>query len=462
MIIDIKVALEGVLGHSAALIRLFNGGHEKSNLTTLGDCGIGDGSKLFAALDSVLPQQAFGWGIQLFGEFKNDDSRAKDLVEKCLQGMLMGVMPRLAQDGSGGTYVLRDASHTAVAVFKPEDEEPFAPNNPKRYVGTQMFQRGLRKGISSGEAASREVAAFILDTGSFSGVPFTTRVEACHPSFCYRNHDRHAPLPLKVGSLQSFVEYTDTASDFGPQVFPNREVHKIGILDIRLVNTDRNDGNILVQNRSSQTFLIPVDHGYCLPDVFEIAWCDWVWIHWPQAQRPFDQETLDFIDSIDIDGDVQLLRQKLSIRDAPLQIMRMTCMTLKIGAAAGLNLYEIATIIARDNLDAPSLLETIVLQAKALALSCKKKQKEPPSLVRSTSSFDISMMKAGVSSPASDSKDCPLSSSSEALWDSVFWKYFDILIRQVIDKKASVKAKFPNLERSLRYRRYSYSLGRDS
>ena len=46
-----------------------------------------------------------------------------------------GLAPTLALDGMGGTYILKDARRRPVAVFKPRDEEPFAPNNPRGLAG---------------------------------------------------------------------------------------------------------------------------------------------------------------------------------------------------------------------------------------------------------------------------------------------------------------------------------------
>lgn len=40
-------------------------------------------------------------------------------------------------------------------------------------------------------------------------------------------------LPMKTGSLQEFVRFDDIAGNYAPKKFPVREVHKIGILDIR-------------------------------------------------------------------------------------------------------------------------------------------------------------------------------------------------------------------------------------
>lgn len=58
-------------------------------------------------------------------------------------------------DGTGGTYFLRDNNKRVAAVFKPVDEEPFAPNNPRGYVG-ELGQQGLRRGVRAGGGAQRE------------------------------------------------------------------------------------------------------------------------------------------------------------------------------------------------------------------------------------------------------------------------------------------------------------------
>ena len=106
-----------------------------------------------------------------------------------------------------------------------------------------------------------------------------------------------ATLPVKRGSLQEFIYYDELVSDLNPKKFPVHEVHKIAILDIRLLNLDRNDANILVkyehtdpppgvawEDHEPQVHLIPIDHGYCMPSTLEVGWCDWVWYEWPQSK----------------------------------------------------------------------------------------------------------------------------------------------------------------------------------
>jgi hypothetical protein len=78
--------------------------------------------------------------------------------------------------------LLRGSNKKTIAVFKPIDEEAFAPNNPRDHVGP-FGSKTFRVGVLSGESCIREVAAFLLDYKGFSGVPPTTLVATSHDSF---------------------------------------------------------------------------------------------------------------------------------------------------------------------------------------------------------------------------------------------------------------------------------------
>lgn len=41
----------------------------------------------------------------------------------------------MTEEGISGSYFLENVNRHRVAIFKPLDEEPYAPNNPKGYVG---------------------------------------------------------------------------------------------------------------------------------------------------------------------------------------------------------------------------------------------------------------------------------------------------------------------------------------
>lgn len=95
---------------------------------------------------------------------------------------------------------------------------------------------------------------------------------------------------MKFGSLQQFVESEGAVENFSPDNFHRDEVHKIAILDLRLLNLDRNEQNILVRNKIKMDkktnkkrqvrTLVPIDHGLCIPDNLAICSFDIAWLSW--------------------------------------------------------------------------------------------------------------------------------------------------------------------------------------
>lgn len=191
-------------------------------------------------------------------------------IKQVRRAMDMGIHgPKLTIEGFGGTYFLFDPRRRPLAVFKPADEEPYAPLNPRgpelvaewgrvavamspgseggggKGKVEEVFQ--MRPGVTPGEGYMREVAAYLLDHNGFSGVPETTVVEARHRAFHYPSSSSSAIRAsrvggknVKVGSFQEFVRHDAVGEDLSPSLFPVREVHKIALLDLRLLNSDRN------------------------------------------------------------------------------------------------------------------------------------------------------------------------------------------------------------------------------
>lgn len=144
----------------------------------------------------------------------------RSLVHQARQALANNLKPAFILDGSGGTYFLHNTRKAKIAVFKPADEEPYADNNPRGYIrqpGQNMF---LREGVIPGEACIREVAAFMLDHGGFSGVPMTTLVECRHPSFNVNgSHLTLAEGGASIGShsLTLSSSHTPTSSSSLPK-----------------------------------------------------------------------------------------------------------------------------------------------------------------------------------------------------------------------------------------------------
>ncbi|CBK23691.2 uncharacterized protein [Blastocystis hominis] len=274
----------------------------------------------------------------------------------------VGIIPELALYGTGGTYFLKDRYKWNLLVFKPEDEEPFAEHNPRNFQGV-TGQSGFRKGIRSGEGWKREVAAYLIDHGHIFAVPSTVQAHVCHPFFT----QRHPKLRFKVGSLQEFVQDADLVSDWSPSKFSAFEVQKIAFLDMYLMNTDRNDANIMVCKKRQITaddafLLIPIDHGYTMPDRYELNEWSWCWLDWKQMKRPWDNRIVEYAAQLNVQEDVRLLNESLGIRKICLILFRISGLVLKIGIQHGLVPYDIASMyIRRDSSpDAPCALEKLV------------------------------------------------------------------------------------------------------
>lgn len=294
--------------------------------------------------------------IQIVSKVKLDQEFL-DSLDEVRNSFVTGIKPELSLYGSGGTYFLNDAYKWNLLVFKPEDEEPFAENNPRNLQGV-TGHRGFRKGIRSGEGWKREVAAFMLDRSRLFSVPTTAQALVCHPYF----RNRNPGVKTKVGSLQQFVCDADLCSDWSCSLYSAFEVQKIAFLDMYMMNTDRNDANIMVKRRGGEMKLIPIDHGYCLPDCFEINDLSWCWLDWKQTRQPWDPRIVAFAEQMDVLGDARMLNEWLGIRRVCLLLFRMSGLLLKRGVTQGLSPAELASFyVRRDvNQERPCPLECIV------------------------------------------------------------------------------------------------------
>uniref|UniRef100_A0A0E0L6H7 1-phosphatidylinositol 4-kinase n=1 Tax=Oryza punctata TaxID=4537 RepID=A0A0E0L6H7_ORYPU len=306
-----------------------------------------------------------------------------NLVGAVMGGMEKGNAPIMSSEGTGGAYFMQDASgQEHVAVFKPVDEEPMAANNP-RGLPPSSTGEGLKKGTRVGEGAIREVAAYILDhppggrrsfagrhgagAVGFAGVAPTALVRCMHRSFkqpASEQGKQQQPL-FKVGSLQAFVKNSGSCEDMGPGAFPVHEVHKICVLDIRLANADRHAGNILTcrEEQGNGISLVPIDHGYCLPESFED--CTFEWLYWPQCREPFSEETVEYIRSLDAEEDIAILRFHGWEMPAKCErVLRVTTMLLKKGVDAGLAAFDMGSILCRETLTKESVIEEIIREVQ--------------------------------------------------------------------------------------------------
>ena len=309
-------------------------------------------------------------------------------------------------DCTGGVYFMRALCGRKVAVFKPFDEEQGMPNNTKGYHGTGDL--GLRQFTKPGYGCVREVAAYIMDVDNFCGVPPTMLVHCEHPILHYPEHggSKGHSYP-KLGSLQKFVHALDTFEDIGQRLLSDLEVQKVALLDLRLLNGDRNASNILVikkcLNDGNNSFcgntcdksepchvetkqfypqtssascdgegrkkadlysLIPIDHGYCLPSKLLINELDWAWFYYPQISRPVHDDIKEYLAKLDLEILLKQMLAQVSLSEESIFLAKISHRLIVDGVAAGLTLFDIASIVARIEENVPSALERAIEEAE--------------------------------------------------------------------------------------------------
>jgi len=300
------------------------------------------------------------------------------VFKKAQAGLDLGFSPTLASAGTGGAYFLLGPDGSRVGVFKPQDEEPGAWNNPRgihalRGGGAegpggegdiQEMREGLRKGSVVGEGAYREFAAYILDYGGLCGVP-PTAICSARITECGKFARMVVAGEGKCGSLQMFVRSDSDCEERGVSEFPASEVHKIAILDMRLGNCDRNGSNVLATKTNGEWKLTPIDHGYCLPA--SLVDVSFEWVHWPQAQKPFSADMRDFVAALDVDADLEMLASHgVELRRECVRVFRICTMLLRKGVAAGLTARQLGEIYCRQTMS-KSVLEKLSNRALRLA-----------------------------------------------------------------------------------------------
>jgi len=256
------------------------------------------------------------------------------------------------EDGVNGVYFVKlQDKEGNFGVFKPSHEEAFAPENQKDRIGGLNEESPLKSGTYVGEAYKKEVAAYLLDHEHFARVPATKFSSV-------RIQPTEAP---KFGSLQEFVQNEGASEDFSPSKFSVKDVHSIGLLDTRICNLDRHSGNMLVVPNGGELSLIPIDHGFSLPDYGKLKDVTFDWLSWKQASVPFSEETKEYVKSLDVTADASMLK-KLGLRDESIVTYLMCSTFTKEAVAAGWTLKMIGEFMQRDLMreQEPSKFEVLV------------------------------------------------------------------------------------------------------
>mmetsp|Transcript_8675 Transcript_8675/g.10379 ORF Transcript_8675/g.10379 Transcript_8675/m.10379 type:complete len:303 (+) Transcript_8675:2117-3025(+) len=237
----------------------------------------------------------------------------------------------------------------------------------------------------------------------------------------------------------------------------NNKNNILGLESIK--NSSNSNSNSNSKSEPPRISLVPIDHGYCFPDSLEISWCDWCWLDWPQCKEPLSKEMLYYIDKvINPMEDGELISNKLlvgsinknkthshhtTIRKQNTKkenneeeefhidnkdeedeenvmnkksgyLIRLSGLLLQYGCRNGLSLYEIATLIVRQDLDGeePSQLE--ILYEKALLTFNDQMMDDETNETNSNNDNDKLQNEKGFHFQSSISYASPISPSSSS------------------------------------------------
>ncbi len=280
-----------------------------------------------------------------------------------------GIAPAPLNQTISGTYVMHNRLGQPWGIFKPMSQEVGGNKNPNWLVwaafSAEMWD------IESGTGYLRECIAYQLDKEHFSQVPLTVPTNFKHPALdtsifplttpnlvgSFQIFKKNCtPLNASLKSYEYLIEKRNTwlatiitsiyvfalrcLFYFGLSHISKEQIHKIAILDMRILNCDRHLGNCLVEENTK--ILYPIDHGLVLPN--KARKLRFEWKNLIQSRFPFSGRSLRYIEKLDPNEDANILKRSGIAADA-IERMKLSTMLLKTGAARGLTAYQIADLI---------------------------------------------------------------------------------------------------------------------
>jgi len=267
-----------------------------------------------------------------------------------------------------GAYVMKNRLKEPWGIFKPQRQELGGDKNPN--WGVWYHHNAEEFGVPSKTGFLRECAAYLLDKNHFADVPLTVTTHYSH-SLLDTSLLKFGSPPDLIGSFQLYVrncysggqavhKYEYYSSNLSwpswlarilpqiklmtwhylgyPHLAPN-EIHKMAILDIRLLNCDRHHDNYLID----QDYKIhPIDHGLILPCNAGSIRFDWRYLI--QSHVAFSDEELRYIAKLDPEEDAKTLKAA-GITIPSIERMKLSTLLLKECTSRGMTLFQIADLM---------------------------------------------------------------------------------------------------------------------
>lgn len=290
------------------------------------------------------------------------------IIKDAQEALKKGLHPLLITTGCSGAYWMRSTEREVAGLFKPFDEEIHAPNNPIGPVMQgAMGQVRTRLGIRVGEAAHREVAAFLVDQFFHFGiVPKTYYATFTHQAFYSSREDRFSRriVKKKYGSFQEYIEGFLPAYKMFDRLdrVPLEEFQLLVLLDVIVGNTDRHLGNVLV----GEDKIAAIDHGLIFSDCHD-SYSYRYWDYFPQGKEKMRDVFVEFLKTFPYAALAQKLNYKCDIQLPCLHRMRERVALFLEGILAGHPPVDLIGLMQREFLQPLRYLEeTLQTNAKEI------------------------------------------------------------------------------------------------
>lgn len=227
----------------------------------------------------------------------------KNFIQEAQLALDQGVLPIRSKEATAEAYVLLNRNQVPIAFFKMATEDEVIC----------------------------ECVGYRLDHAGFCSVPPTT--EALLRSEVWQG-GRKGAFQLfagegKVMGQLPFAAYKNV---------PPEQVRKIAILDIRLINSDRHEYNLIFDKEK----LIPIDHSRIFTTN---SLAGFIWTSWHQSHTPFSEEEKKYIEQLNPMEDYSLLIEEFGFEPKRAATCYLATLFLKIGMKCGLTAGEIGGLM---------------------------------------------------------------------------------------------------------------------
>lgn len=304
------------------------------------------------------------------------------------------------KDATGGAYLIKDENDRTIAIFKPEDEGTWRPNNSnpmyrKKELSEEDKYFHQANSFEQGKPAIRQHLAELMHLGTATTVPPGIVMELSSDQFFSleaQEKGEKAPVQTKRGYLQKWVPNHQPLLVYHPSMkdclegqvppvqaydfhdnpildrIPLDEFQEVVLNDLLLYNQDRNTGNLLVSFDADQIpHLTLIDHDTILPGKFTSLFG--VYKH-ARMNEPFTATSLKLIEAINPDYQAAMI-EKAGLFEEISSNAKAMAIVVKRFAAAGATLRDIERFVSfgdRDQFHKTSKLWKLIEEANEEAI----------------------------------------------------------------------------------------------